>query len=635
ATDASLSKLPVHALAVDARDVVWAGSDKGVYRSVDGGVSWQAAGKLEAAVTALQIDAQGVIYAASYAGVFKSRDGSSWESINQGIGIAGYPVPPHVNALALDTRGNLYAATSSQFGFLQILGGGVYKSSNGGASWAAVNRGLSSSENNAFDITALVTDRAGNLLAASPGFDSLNPYSGGGIFRSSDGDSGWLATGQAGLSDLRVYALALDANGRLYAGLGQGIARSDDGGASWRDASQGLSNLTVSKMVSDAAGRLFALSEQGLSRSVDGGRSWQHVASEASRGNRTILDIHADAQSPVYAAGKAVSTSIGATGTFYHEIMVLYSSSDGGASWQDLKPWYHEACAAIARSADGKVYCGDEYGRVYRIDGRHESGVLVAGSFGEGPVRKLLADSRGDLLALLKERVYRSSDGAISWQPLEPAPGLKRINAMLTDAAGTIYLAGEGGVYKSPNGNGWQALNLGLGGAAVDAMAIDANQQLYVANRLGVYQLGAIDQFWSRLAVLPGDAPVTALLVSTDAIFVGTRAAGIYRYDPAATPVNARLLNVSARANMQLGDKVGIAGFVIKGGSKTVLITARGPSLTGMGVGGALADPKLRVVDASGRVIASNDNIGVGDNSPVAGRVEGLPTEARERALLL
>ena len=50
-------------------------------------------------------------------------------------------------------------------------------------------------------------------------------------------------------------------------------------------------------------------------------------------------------------------------------------------------------------------------------------------------------------------------------------------------------------------------------------------------------------------------------------------------------------------------------GFVLDGTqSKTVLIRAVGPTLTIFGVSGALADPTLRVIDATGVTIASNDN---------------------------
>jgi len=71
-----------------------------------------------------------------------------------------------------------------------------------------------------------------------------------------------------------------------------------------------------------------------------------------------------------------------------------------------------------------------------------------------------------------------------------------------------------------------------------------------------------------------------------------------------------RLINASARTQVDTGDNVLIAGFAIGGStSKTVMIRAIGPTLTGFGVNGALADPVLELAQSSG-VIAINDDWG-------------------------
>lgn len=66
------------------------------------------------------------------------------------------------------------------------------------------------------------------------------------------------------------------------------------------------------------------------------------------------------------------------------------------------------------------------------------------------------------------------------------------------------------------------------------------------------------------------------------------------------------LSNVSTRAFAQQGDRVVIGGFIIKGGGKRILIRGLGPSLTALGVPGALADPVLDMYDGTGALIASN-----------------------------
>jgi len=51
-----------------------------------------------------------------------------------------------------------------------------------------------------------------------------------------------------------------------------------------------------------------------------------------------------------------------------------------------------------------------------------------------------------------------------------------------------------------------------------------------------------------------------------------------------------------------------IGGFVLTGGSKTLVVRSLGPTLTQFGVTGALPDPKLELHDAQGALLDSNDN---------------------------
>lgn len=75
----------------------------------------------------------------------------------------------------------------------------------------------------------------------------------------------------------------------------------------------------------------------------------------------------------------------------------------------------------------------------------------------------------------------------------------------------------------------------------------------------------------------------------------------------------ARLVNVSARGFVGKADQVLINGFVITGNEPVrVLITARGPSLTALGVTGALANPMISLHDATGTEILTNDDYGTG-----------------------
>jgi hypothetical protein len=73
--------------------------------------------------------------------------------------------------------------------------------------------------------------------------------------------------------------------------------------------------------------------------------------------------------------------------------------------------------------------------------------------------------------------------------------------------------------------------------------------------------------------------------------------------------VDSKLTNVSTRGFVQTGDNVMIGGMAIQGtNAMKVIVRGIGSSLTQHGVSNALADPTLELHDASGTLIATNDN---------------------------
>lgn len=112
-------------------------------------------------------------------------------------------------------------------------------------------------------------------------------------------------------------------------------------------------------------------------------------------------------------------------------------------------------------------------------------------------------------------------------------------------------------------------------------------------------------------ALLPGSAAINAGDDSTARsrdqrgyARNGTSDIGAYEAG-GAVPV-ARLANISTRAKCLTNDRVVIAGFIITGAQgKKVIVRAIGPSLAGAT---HLNDPTLELHDASGQVVAFNDN---------------------------
>jgi acetyl esterase/lipase len=101
--------------------------------------------------------------------------------------------------------------------------------------------------------------------------------------------------------------------------------------------------------------------------------------------------------------------------------------------------------------------------------------------------------------------------------------------------------------------------------------------------------------------------------------------------------------NISTRSFVQAGENVMIGGFIVQGtGPKTVIIRAIGPELTHFGIADALGNPELELHNATGAVIATNDDW---QTTILGGVITGnqvssiqnsghAPTEASESAII-
>ena len=99
-----------------------------------------------------------------------------------------------------------------------------------------------------------------------------------------------------------------------------------------------------------------------------------------------------------------------------------------------------------------------------------------------------------------------------------------------------------------------------------------------------------------------------------------------------SNPSAAQLLNISSRLKVQTGDNILIGGFIVAGSDpKKVGLRATGPSTK---VPGSLDDPTLELRNASGALLASNDNW---MESPERAQIESVgltPGDSRESAII-
>jgi photosystem II stability/assembly factor-like uncharacterized protein len=201
------------------------------------------------------------LYAGAWGGgVFKSTNGgANWSAFNSGL------TDTDVQALAIDptTPTTLYAGT---------WGGGVFKSTNGGANWSEVNTGLTAAY-----VAALAIDPATptTLYAGTQG---------GGVFQSTDGGGNW-SEANTGLPGLSVDDLAIDPTTvtTVYVAMSGGVFRSANGGGNWSAANTGLPGSSVNDLAIDPATptTLYAGTYAGgVFKSTNSGGNW----SEANTG---------------------------------------------------------------------------------------------------------------------------------------------------------------------------------------------------------------------------------------------------------------------------------------------------------------------------------------------------------------
>ena len=254
----------VYALAGTPAGVCFAACGSGLYRSLDGGLSW---GRLRASqerlTTAVAVSPEFAsdrsVFAAVKGGILRSSDGGdTWFT-------TAFPAPPPVfSSLVVSPEferdGVLLAGT---------LEDGVFASGDRGVHWQPWNFGL-------FDLHVL-------CLALSPNWRADETVLAGaetGLYRSSNGGRAWRATDfPAELAPvLCLDAAGADEHGEtmLFAGTeDNGLLASRDDGKTWRRLAADCLVSAVNQLaVVEAVGSLFALVDDAVLRSLDGGRSW-------------------------------------------------------------------------------------------------------------------------------------------------------------------------------------------------------------------------------------------------------------------------------------------------------------------------------------------------------------------------
>jgi photosystem II stability/assembly factor-like uncharacterized protein len=210
----------------------------------------------------------------------------------------------------------LYAAGNRGVEITPRLGGAapfVLRSSDGGATWIDASNGLP---------TALAVGALGSIAVDPSDANTLYAGVGNRLYKTINGGALWAASG-AGLPDGWVSAMLVDPlhPSVVYAGIGtinngtaaSGVYVSMDGGTTWSPRTQGLAYVTITALAIDPSNpsTLYAgTSGEGMFRTTNGGLSWAPI----NYGLKTAatLTINGIAVDPADGRNLYVATNAGA-----------------------------------------------------------------------------------------------------------------------------------------------------------------------------------------------------------------------------------------------------------------------------------------------------------------------------------
>ncbi len=251
--------------------------------------------------------------------------GSSWVNVNP-TGLF-YNVT-RANYISGRTNSFAFHPTIQTTFFIAAAGGGVWKTTDGGAHFSPMTDNISALTSGA----VAVDPTNGNVVYVATGElnYSLDSYFGDGIFKSTDGGTTWtkIATTSIG-SYFSSLVINPQNSSIIYAAGSAGVYKTTNAGASWSSTN---SNSYANSLVMDPTNPQTLYVTTGfynaniIRKTTDGGASWTTLTNglPASHAARTTLAISASNPSIVYAS-IANDTS--------YALLGLYRTTDGGATW--------------------------------------------------------------------------------------------------------------------------------------------------------------------------------------------------------------------------------------------------------------------------------------------------------------
>ena len=286
-----------------------------------------------------------ILYVTTNDYIYKSRDGGkTWANISRGMSHS------RVIAMAVDPSypATVYAGTK---------GDAVYKSYDGGQRWASVRSGLDDAT-----ISSVV-----NQFVFDP-YDSNHIFAATtmGIFETKTGGGSWVKKMEGMKEVLMVVALGMDPTrpAVLYAGTSGGVYKSVNEGGHWEKVNNGLVppemikssralNVTSIHVDPFEPDTVYAATLSGLFKSTDGAASWVRIGQSLQDQMIISMILDRSKRGVIYITGRDG----------------VHRSGDGGANWKTLNKGFASTnIRSIAQSATNPdlFYAGTNGSGLYR-----------------------------------------------------------------------------------------------------------------------------------------------------------------------------------------------------------------------------------------------------------------------------
>ena len=308
------------------KTLIYVGAEaSGLYRKEAGDDRWEnltrgMAPSAQVRAIAINPDDPATIFAGTQRGVYRSIDrGDNWERMNMTEGRVVWSIKFHPN--------------DSKIMFLGTEGSEVYKSEDGGERWTY----MSTISNPDSVQMAFATRILGIGIEASNPNNMYAALEVGGAAASTDGGKSWKIInskfdGDVDLMDLHGVTVGAADSGTVFISNRTGVWRTSDRGETWDDLEfSKFSNIMYSRGVQTApddpntlyacVGLNFGSEEGGVLRTTDLGQTWERFDKGVSPKSTTFgVAVNSQATDQVY---------------FCTRKGQVFGTHDGGSTWQE------------------------------------------------------------------------------------------------------------------------------------------------------------------------------------------------------------------------------------------------------------------------------------------------------------